>query len=323
MNRLIVGDVGVSTFQKSLEYDDNPILITDNNFNKYITNLGDSTFFTSLGDLKIDNFIWLLENIDYVIYHKPIKWSNEEMWIYTEQLLSTIATRKPVENFTNINNDYRQVLNSSEFNIKRKSSSEQIWFIGDSITAGSGVNNDEIYYHSLADKINLPHSVIATPGSSLVYQASSILMSDIKSNDVVIWGLTSSARIPYYNGEKIYHVLPNWWTDPSLAKLPIKELDHVIPFEYFLSKNIMYNSLVSIFQIINFCKKLDVKLLLGGFLTDYDTHLYLNHLNNYIQFYNEYSSMFYDVGTDNLHPGPKTHQLFANELYKLYTKLYI
>ncbi len=78
----------------------------------------------------------------------------------------------------------------------------------------------------------------------------------------------------------------------------------------------IYKAVTKIHQVINFCKKINVNLYLGGILVEPDFTSHLVCLPTYTQFYgwpsvNE-DNMFIDIGTDNSHPGPRTHQWYAD-----------
>jgi hypothetical protein len=82
-----------------------------------------------------------------------------------------------------------------------------------------------------------------------------------------------------------------------------------------------------ILNVINFCKKLDVKLYLINFLEDGLTPIILKDYNNFYDISSSYNSYnynnnweFVDYGTDNCHPGPKQHKIFAEKIYKFITQ---
>jgi hypothetical protein len=191
----------------------------------------------------------------------------------------------------------------------RKTDESQIWNAGCSLTYGSGLSNiNQRYGQIISDQLNLPISFLAYPGSSIIWAADQIIRSDLRSGDIVIWGLTSPNRFPYYYSTKIYHVSQYTYSvTPELKNFfSIDELD---------SKNLIYQSLSSVARVINFCSKLNVKLFVGGLLVDPVFNEYaVSLIPNYIFLY---ANHFKDFGTDGIHPGPGTHKWYAEEILNL------
>ena len=75
---------------------------------------------------------------------------------------------------------------------------------------------------------------------------------------------------------------------------------------------------MAIYQVINFCQKIGAKLLLAGLLVDPKLAVYLVNLPEYIHLNNYYGvnkeDIFLDVGSDYSHPGPITHQWYADAI---------
>jgi hypothetical protein len=74
---------------------------------------------------------------------------------------------------------------------------------------------------------------------------------------------------------------------------------------------------LAIERVVNFCKKIGAKLYFGGMIVDVNDIGYISKYKNYIQFYGLWGlnrqKIFYDVGKDNLHPGPETHKIYAEK----------
>jgi len=80
-----------------------------------------------------------------------------------------------------------------------------------------------------------------------------------------------------------------------------------------------------ILNVINFCNKLDANLYIINFLEDGITPIIFKDYNNFLDIsysYNNYQNNwdFVDYGTDNCHPGPKQHKIFADHIYKFITE---
>jgi len=76
-----------------------------------------------------------------------------------------------------------------------------------------------------------------------------------------------------------------------------------------------YKSISHIAQVVNFCNKVECKLLLVGMLSSEQNCLYYRNFPNFYQYYNAFNKSFVDLGTDNAHPGPKQHILYADAIY--------
>jgi hypothetical protein len=86
----------------------------------------------------------------------------------------------------------------------------------------------------------------------------------------------------------------------------------------------VYSSFKAIQQVIVYCEKLGAKLILGQCLrNDLETDSALvSLLKSHPGFVTSFSIQLYynnfilDLGTDNMHPGPFTHEYIAEEFYK-------
>lgn len=281
------------------------------------------TCYTSLADLPgLPEFAKLFKDADKIIYIQPTQWSDSEntkknqisAQYWTEYFLNVFLMdrTKTIVNCPNFNNgvDYQSMIELVDF---RKSVDKQLWIAGCSITYGTGVSTDQRYASIIADKLEMPISLLAFPGSSLLWAADQILRSDIREGDIVIWGMTESVRFPYYNGKvnEIQHV-------NSSSYLYLNQT--TISPDFLLSQTSLYLGITSILQVINFCSKINVKLVLADLLVPPDLAIYLNkkfrnyiHLNNFFGV-NINNIQFNDYGDDKLHPGPLVHQQFAEKI---------
>ena len=131
--------------------------------------------------------------------------------------------------------------------------------------------------------------MLAKPGSGLEFQKDQILRSDIRSGDTVIWGLTHELRRPT-------------WTDEGVTTTDIS-------IETFEETGI-YLSVTSIFQVINFCRKIGARLILMPIICSESIKLGLAHVPEFLSL--PYQSDFIDLGSDDLHPGPQQHRAWAD-----------
>jgi len=197
----------------------------------------------------------------------------------------------------------------------RQTSTSQLWGVGCSFTYGIGVDSNQTYINLISEKLEIPVSVLAQPASSITWAADQILRSDIRKDDIVIWGLTEFCRFPYYKNNQIVHV-----TGQSKNFLDLTILAD--------DDNLVCTGLKSIFQVINYCKKIEAKLLIGGFLMTEETIELLRDTKEFFlavpHYYKFNQNHYVDLGSDGLHPGPEQHKLYCeNFLEELAKRNYL
>jgi hypothetical protein len=241
-------------------------------------------------------------------------------------LLNVINTRnRTVKNFTNLQTTlgYEDVFLTLPYT-DRVVNTKQLWMAGCSITQGFGVTRSETYANKLSNRIRLPYTNLGINASSNRFHATQILKADIKEGDVVFWGLTSNTRTPLFGKtnatriirdqqENLIHITPKTFSQ-------ITSLHEYINPEILSEERMIYETVLAVQQVDNFCKKLGVKLIIGGLFNDERTCHYFNKFENFVQLYT-YSEGFLDKGTDNEHPGPKTHEWYTTHLYNLYNRV--
>jgi hypothetical protein len=308
---LFVGDVSEHTAQAAWAHSPTAILIDQTN---YATVFKDSTVaYTSLGDLpnNLTLVYQLFERADQLVYvPRSTTWSDGKlvdasnptasMQGLTEFVLSIIDKEK--NNVKNLDFSNYSVEEYTKLSSGRKTDCQQLWVAGCSTSHATGVADDQRYGQLVADQLNLSATFLTCPGSSIQWAADQILRSDIRTGDVVIWGLTDESRFPMWSREnELLHIHPN---QPA-AKGIIKQL--------IVDPTNFYQAIVHVYQVINFCKKIQAKLLIFGLNASDTISLHLQAVPEFIKFVNKISNTRYiDFGTDNQHPGPKQHQIFAD-----------
>jgi hypothetical protein len=287
-------------------------LLSSNNLDKVVDG---GVYYTSLADFdgQILIFNKALALADTLIYCRDSNWEDsslEKKW--TESSLCYFANKKIVngiEHLASVNDVALDLVDS------RKTESQQIWNAGCSITCGDGVLEDERYGSLIAKQTGLPISYLARSGSSIEWAADQILRSDIKENDIVIWGLTSINRLPHFDTKKITHVNPSiYYKNPQF-------IDIVNP-DLLDSATRIYKAVTSVFQVINFCQKVNCQLVLAGILINEDDVKNFLKIKNYIHLYGYYGYIkhnkvplpFIDIGSDGKHPGKQMHQYYAENI---------
>jgi hypothetical protein len=313
---LYIGDINTELADKAGSVDPRAFLIDHSNYAEFLNTPSDNvTVYTSLADLpkpsENNNVIYdLLDLADNIYYCPPVAWSYAEMQDLTEKILREFKQQK--------NNVYNLDVStySAELFTKlvddRKTANQQLWISGCSISHGVGVTQETRYGQLIADSLGLPVSFLTRVGSSIPWAVDQLVRSDICAGDIVVLGLTEEFRFPYWatNGT-VWNIGRSHRTFSNL--LPFTNLSSSIIDKLITDDNCVYQSVIRIYQLVNFCRKLNVKLLIVGILSSTELALYLNNIPEFTHYRNFKSpNAFFDLGTDNLHPGTLQHQLYAD-----------
>ena len=311
MITIYLGDITDYLRQQAVMSDSDAQLITEGNYK----NLESGTYFTSLGDLT--NLAMLgnvLQQADRIVYSPPPdKWSDSlfgksQMQTWTEDYLNIFRFRCKVENYTNVREpEFDQILTLAD---TRKTDSSQLWIAGCSISHGQGVSDNTRYGQLLADRLDTDVSFLTLSCSSIAWAADQILRSDIRPGDLVIWGITSHTRLTKFDMNEIRCFNLHYKVSRPLPSSIV---------EYLVSDQALYHSVISVHQVINFCAKINAKLILANLL-DQSVINYIQDFPNLIMLNGiwgrDSSDMFIDIGSDLLHPGIKTHAFYADQIYQ-------
>lgn len=270
------------------------------------------TYFTSLGDFNnIEDFVRVLNCATSLTYCPPEQWSHKDLKKWTEFYLCFFSSRKPVYGLEHIEK-YKNLQSMLALSDVRKTEESQLWVVGCSVSHGVGIETSQRYGALVANKLKKEISFLTRPGSSIIWAADQILRSDIRKDDIVIWGLTTWERFSYYNDE-VQHI--------SAADYP--GFHNTVPLELITSEHQVYTNLKAIHQVLNFCNKMQAKIIFAGILVHYSELKYVIHLPNFIQFRHASTvknNSYIDLGTDGCHPGPLTHQWYADEILSIFLK---
>lgn len=306
---LFLGDVDEYLAKIALEFDINAQLVTKDNYQI----LKPGVYYTSLGDINdLKIFGMLLQQADKIIYKPPTSgvWSSgDDIRRWTEDYLNIFRFRCAVENYTFPVQNNSSMLELSD---TRQVNSKQLWIAGCSISHGEGVLANQRYGTILSKKLNLPVSFLTHRGSSICWAADQILRSDIRRNDIIVWGLTDQYRLPFFSNGKLTHI--NGFTYAAYPELA----NSVSPNE-LSTENTLYRHITSVMQVLNFCNKIDATLI-PVILLGNEFCSTLKNATDFVMLYNIWGrnkvDIHIDQGSDNQHPGPLTHQFFAEEIYQ-------
>jgi hypothetical protein len=276
-------------------------------------NLSAGTYYISIGDLeKLSHFANILRQANNIFYIEPTRWSDIKIKHWTEKYLYAFfyASNKIIRGFQiNKSIDYANILAISD---TRKTNYHQLWVAGCSISHGIGVGKDQTFGKLISNHLKMPVSFLTRPGSSIKWQADQILRSNLKKGDILVWGLTGINRTVIWEKSVLSHHLISSAEDTNILRL-------------LSSDQMIYDAVTSIHQVLNFCAKIDCKIILASLLAT-GIESYINDCSNFVgleyHFGMEPDELFVDVGDDNKHPGPLMHQYYAQEIIKKYYSLY-
>jgi hypothetical protein len=306
---IFVGDTGIELSHCALAYNSLSYLVDKFNVNNTHT----GTVYTSLGDL--DNcvqLINLLSTASEITYCPPRHWSDGKKSLdkyslpwFTEHYIGIAVNLCNIK----LNGSISSLFSMPSTVDTRKTSSPQLWVAGCSTTFGVGVENNKRYADILSTHLDLPLSLLAQPGASIPWASDQILRSDIRKNDLVILGLSNYQRLTVFNSNAVIHVVSQLFVDYK-NKLPELNIDQ------FDSDTRIYESISAVNQVINFCSKIGAKLIIIGIHTNLELLPELTKLKNFIFYHGKFGTDandgWLDLGSDGVHPGTKTHQLYAD-----------
>ena len=325
--KIYIGDINKELADIAMADSPTAVLIDSNNYKNFLTKNIDYNIvaYTALGDLpkNLEIVYDILVQADEIIYSPPSCWSDSGLLDdadptasiqgLTENILLKVANQGIL--VTNIELCY---LKNNLILLKdsRKTDQSQLWSVGCSITHGAGVNPNQRYGQLLADALNLKCSFLTRAGSSIQWAADQIIRSDIRPNDIIVWGLTESQRLTYIHKN-------NWL--PGVTHSTYKNfqgIDKILPLKELLSENTLYNNIFAVERVLNFCQKIQVKLYIIGlldpgpnFLRYIKSKKEINITNFPYKFQGNKDPIipiYEDLGTDGSHPGPKQHQAYAD-----------
>lgn len=325
---LLVGDCNESLSWHAQMHDHHAYLLDRSNFQTFLdttsrTLMQSITVYTSLADLPEITpdrcvFYEILKTATEIYYYPSKKWSDhqDEFNPCSGQILTEYFLY-----LTSLNNQNVHGLNLTKYSDtpylnlldSKCNKSTRLWVAGCSVSAGEGVEQNQKYPELVAKKFFGEYVDLTFRGSSLEFQADQILRSDIQSGDIVVWGLTHEYRAVYWNRQEnrprslnAYHV--SNFRKTHQADDPTDETR-------------LYKATIVIGQVSNFCQKIGATLIMIPIMCSEWLQMHLHDHNDYYQL--PYNTQFVDRGTDNNHPGPKQHAIYADHVSKIIERILI
>jgi hypothetical protein len=301
---LIIGDNGFGLSEYASAMFARSRLVTAETFD-HAEQLSADCLYTSLADIDVDRLLILCQNAKSIHYWPPTYWSNRDLRTNTERFLTKIIKHHKlvVRNF----GIDRDPTNSLVLLDQRKSDTGQLWISGCSYAYGFGLtDSQDRYIEIVAKSLNKTFSDLAGPGTSIGWAADQLLRSDIRKDDIVIWGITGIHRVDYYIDNRQV-IMPNLG-----GKLPADARQF---FDRLATDDNRVNqSIKSVHQVDNFIKKVGARLvllfhndlsldehsqILEQYFWDLDGHIPISNRQDF---------------TDDGHPGIVTNKTWAKEI---------
>jgi hypothetical protein len=289
-------------------------MLTKKNFHKHLNDNNEKDFYTSVEDLdlkleQMQKLIDLSGSIQFVGLTDEFLFQKDQFDMYNWWNFIRLVEKS--RHKTNFFID-KNIFSTCDF----RDSAKTLFVSGCSFTAGVGVDSHQRYGDILAKKLDMPYVLMAQSGSSIGWQADRILQSDLRKGDIVVWGLTSLDRFVSAQSHT------DWIGIPIQRYVDLDKSLQYHKIEFFTSWTLRLSCIKNILQVENFCQKVGAKLYLVNLLETTLTESLFGKQKNYIDCLPEWddqsekSLKFLDVGSDNEHPGPLQHQLYADIIYK-------
>ena len=307
---IFIGDTGDYLHQQAKQLDEKAQLL------QHTQLLVPGVYFTSLGEFdRLQDFIQILQQADILVYRPPSKWSDQknnasDMRQWTEFYLMALSQIKTVEGLIPNRIVKDSVLQLVE---QRQSSKSQLWIAGCSISHGFAIPKDLRYGQVLANKLQLPVSFLTLPGSGIEWASDQIIRSDIRNNDIVVFGVTNANRFSYFDGQRLQHVTSQYYQKNTdfVSIMPLDRLDDA---------DRVHKCVTAVHRVVSYCRKMHVKLILAGILLGENYLQDFYDIPEWLQLYGFHGfgpsqdEKFLDLGDDGWHPGINQHAWYAEQI---------
>lgn len=184
-----------------------------------------------------------------------------------------------------------------------------IVFLGCSHTEGIGVSRDARYSAIVSNHFSANEKNLALSGTGVAWASALFHRIEFTPGQTVILQASYPTRFSTLdNNYQIGKMLLNNTNNRDLVN---GMTDDILLYQsYSLISNMIYSARI---QKLNF--KCFMMHNVDNILTA-RLFLLLKQFNEFFHLEGFDQNPFYDLGTDNLHPGPKTHQYIADELIK-------
>lgn len=250
-------------------------------------------YHTSVGDIDPDSIIKIAENFSTINFVKENWDLSSDIYKETVVLLNYFSWFKNVTNFSRGPN-----VSFKDIEIKQRPDCPVLWVFGCSHSHGVGLlPGQQKFGEIISELLALPLMLVSRPGSSLSWSTKNLAAADIRSDDTVIWQITTPNRISRYNGEVM-----------------LANCNNLAILEVFNDQQIFFDHINLLKLGVSYLRKTKAKFSLCSILNQ--NSLFYDYLIEYSK-YPEYChspGVQIDKGSDNLHVGPLSHKALAQRL---------
>jgi hypothetical protein len=289
---LVIGDTSEYTKNYANSISASAELVGDHNFSEVVA-LPGGVFFSALGDLDFGNLKLLALTCDEIKIPDNLLGSIDNT--LTSTLINHLSHFKPILPWARPLPGTQTTVDTA-----RQYSEPTLWTFGCSHTAGIGLDNPavECYGHLLAEQLNMPWQNVSKPGSSTMWSLTHLLNADIRPDDVVVWATTSPDRDRVAQDNKVIELRMQNMSRDMMGYLT----DEQIAFRHVFNVNCG----------VQYLRALETNFIFFSLLPESN---YNHYFETQFSLYKEWCptiDWFLDIGNDQAHSGPKTHQHLAN-----------
>lgn len=259
-------------------------------------NVGDE-YHTSIGDMSGQEIIDVSTKFNTINFVPNGFDTSSDTFTESKILINVLRHR------VNVTGDSVEPINDFlTMDVRTRPNAPVLWVFGCSHSHGVGLKpNEKTFGQILANAIDLPLMQVTRPGSSLSWSFRHLINADIRPKDWVIWQLTVPSRVSIFNGVDVDEVLLSVTRDRSLLDVNTDD-------------QIFFNQISMVTAGIRHLRAIQSQFLFLD-ITSKNSYFY-----KYILEYSKHPEYCYqlnssiDLGTDNLHVGPLSHNAIALSL---------
>ena len=313
MRTLYIGETNRKDTKHYYELDESACNLHIGNYETALEEKPTGVFYTGLPDFgeRPDKLLQVCPQFDEFVYRPPAVWTKDYVKQQTEQFLNYImfvkSDKSIIKGYSKLVDIDHKTIAEDQF---ERTEEPHMWISGCSFSAADGVTDEQRWATLLANKLNMPYTVLAKGGSGNTHQARRLLSADVRENDVVIFQITTPER------ETIFHPkLGQIHVTPGVYDI-VYDLYKLYPPDRLDEITLVFNQIRDMQNVINFLQKTKARFMFWspGIYLPMGAHLleYFRHRENFYM----YLDSIADLGTDGLHPGPNTHKQYADFVFE-------
>lgn len=263
---------------------------------------GSGNYYISLGDVGYESLISLLDTASHIIIQQKSLWSSYELQSTTTYICRSYNHRVPVDGIDFYNNMFSY---ADRYN---KPGVPTLWTFGGSTVLGVGLSNpeSETFSYHLGKLLNLNVINTSKGGAGLRRSLEILSHCEIQQGDYVVLDPTSQGRMRIYENGEI--------KDTHLSRRDKFTVLSVTDDQLFYD----FISMTDTFLKICSLSGANTVFYSNMHQTKYSFEIE-NHFSRYSSWSLKASHLInspLDLGTDQGHPGAKTHYELAQILYQ-------